>query len=101
MKLTQHTVKVPTWTQSEYGEPVATYAEADPILMKAGWNSMLDQNLDNALYKQYEFVGLTKALPAEGSLIDDTYIVGHVEKEGRWNRVFMTYAEGKERTYGE
>ena len=56
--------------------------------------------MDYFKYKQYEFVGITKALPEEGSLIDDTYIVGHVEK-GRWNRVFMTYAEGKERTYGE
>jgi len=99
MRMEQHTVKVPTWTQSEYGEPVATYTEADPILMKVEWSSMLDQNLEGALYQQYEFVGLTKALPAEGSLIDDTYVVGHVEK-GRWNRVFMTHAEGKDRSYG-
>ena len=100
MRLTTHTVKTPTWTQSDYGEPVATYSEASTILMKMGWNSMTDQDLNNALYQEYQFVGLTKAMPAEGSLIDDTYIVGHVEP-GRWNRVFMKYAEGKDRTYAE
>ena len=98
MKL--HTVKEPTWTQSEYGEPIATYGTASPILMKMGWTSMAEQDMNNALYQQYQFVGLTRALPSEGSLIDDTYVVGHVEK-GRWNRVFMNYAEGKDRTYVE
>ncbi len=99
-------VKTPTWTQSAYGEPVAAYgepvaaySESEPIRMMIGWTNMLDEEINNSLYRDYDLVGLTKALPAEGSLIDDTYVVGHVEK-GRWNRVFMKHAEGKERTYG-
>lgn len=98
MRMETHTVKVPTWTTSAYGEPMATYSDAEPVRMKIGWTSMIDQDNSNSLYKEYEFVGLTKADPAEGSLIDDIYVVGHVEK-GRWNRVFMKHAEGKDRTY--
>lgn len=100
MRMTLHSVKTPTWTQSEYGEPTPAYGNASSISMKIGWNSMIDQDKNNALYKEYAFVGLTRANPAVGSLIDDTYIVGHVEP-GRWNRVFMNYAEGKDRTYVE
>lgn len=95
-----HSVKVPTWTKSEYGEPVATYNTVTTMSMMIGWTSMLGQDLNNSLYQEYEFVGLTKAQPAEGSIIDDKYIVGHVEK-GRWNRVFMKYVEGKDRNYVE
>lgn len=98
MRMTQHSIQVPAWTQSEYGEPVPAYGEASSIMMMIKWNSMMEQDLNNALYRQYEFVGLTKALPEVGSLIDNLYIVGHVEP-GRWNRVFMTHAEGKDRTY--
>jgi hypothetical protein len=98
MKMNIHNVKTPTWTQSAYGEPVPTYGEAEPVRMMIGWTTSMDQNIDNSLYREYEFVALTKALPAEGSLIDDLYVVGHVEK-GRWNRVFMNYAKGKERVY--
>lgn len=98
MRMKIHTVKTPTWTQSEYGEPEAAYGAPATIIMMIGWTSMLDQDANNALYKQYEYVGLTRAVPEEGSLIDDTYVVGHVER-GRWNRVFMTLAEGKDRSY--
>ena len=98
MRMGTHSVKTPTWTQSEYGEPMASYSESEPISMKIGWTSSYSQDLNDALYQQYEFVGLTKAEPAEGSLIDDLYVVGRVEK-GRWNRVFMNYAEGKDREY--
>ena len=97
MKL--HTVKAPvTWTTNAYGEPVVTYGEEHPILMQIGWNSAVDQDLSGSLYREYDFVGLTRALPEEGSIIDDKYVVGHVET-GRWNRVFMKYADGKDRTY--
>lgn len=100
MRMEPHSVKVPTWTQSDYGEPVATYGEPTTMTMMIGWTSMLDQDLNNSLYQEYQFVGLTKAHPAEGSIVDDKYIVGHVER-GRWNRVFMKYVEGKDRTYVE
>ena len=100
MRMGLHTVKEPTWTQTAYGEPIATYGEPQTIFMKMGWNAMTDQDMNGSLFTEYDFVGLTKSLPAEGSLIDDKYIVGHVEK-GRWNRVFMTHAEGKDREYGE
>lgn len=100
MRMKLHTVKTPTWTQNAYGEPTADYAAADSISMKIGWTSMVDQDKNNALYQEYEFVGLTHAAPTVGSLIDDTYVVGHVEP-GRWNRVFMNYAEGKDREYVE
>lgn len=100
MKLKKCTVKVPTWTRSEYGEPTPTYTEASPIQMMIAWNASSDQDVNGSIYKEYDFVGLTRALPAEGSLINDTYVVGLVEP-GRWNRVFMKHAEGKDRTYGE
>jgi len=94
-----HTVQAPTWTQSAYGEPVASYGEPETIFMKMGWNNLADNEANNARFRQYELVGLTHEHPAEGSLVDGKYVVGYVE-EGRWNRVFMTYAEGKDRTYG-
>lgn len=94
-----HIVKTPTWTRSAYGEPVPAYSEGAPMRMMIGWTSMLAQDLNNSLYQEYEFVGLTKSLPEVGSLVDDKYVIGHVEK-GRWNRVFMKYAEGKDRDYG-
>ena len=100
MRIMPHSVKIPTWTKSEYGEPVATYDTATTMPMMIGWTSMLGQDLNNSLYQEYEFVGLTKAHPDVGSIIDDKYIVGHVET-GRWNRVFMKYVEGKDRTYVE
>ena len=99
MRMEPHSVKVPTWTQSEYGEPVAAYSAPTTMPMMIGWTSMVGQDLNNSLYQEYEFVGLTKSLPEVGSLVDDKYVIGHVEK-GRWNRVFMKYAEGKDRTYG-
>jgi hypothetical protein len=99
MRLKTHMVKAPaTWRQTEYGEPVAVYGAEEPIHMMMGWTASVDQNQNNALYKEYEFVGLTKSLPAEGSVIDGIYVVGHVEP-GRWNRVFMNYAKGKDRDY--
>lgn len=100
MRMDVHSIKVPTWTQSDYGEPVAVFDEPVSISMKIGWTSMLSQDLNNSIYQEYEFVGLTKAMPAVGSIVDDKYVVGHVEP-GRWNRVFMKYAEGKDRTYVE
>ena len=99
MRMVHHTVKTPTWTRSAYGEPVAAYTETTTIPMMIGWTSMLEQDKNNSLYQEYEFVGLTKSLPEVGSLVDDKYVIGHVEK-GRWNRVFMKYAEGKDRDYG-
>jgi len=98
MRMELHTVKAPTWTQSAYGEPEATYGEASTIRMMIGWTAMIKQDLNDAHYREFEFVGLTHAMPSEGSLIDDLYVVGHVEP-GRWNRVFMNYAKGADRTY--
>lgn len=99
MRMKTCSVKIPTWAESEYGEPIASYTESEPIRMKIEWTNMLDESVNNSLYREYDFVGLTKATPEEGSLINDIYVVGHVER-GRWNRVFMKHAEGKERTYG-
>lgn len=100
MRMELHTVKTPTWTRSAYGEPVAEYTEVATIPMMIGWTSMVEQDLNNALYQEYAFVGLTKSVPEEGAIVDDKYVIGHVEK-GRWNRVFMKYADGKDRDYGD
>lgn len=100
MRMELHTVKTPTWTRSAYGEPVAAYNEVTTIPMMIGWTSMLEQDKNNALYQEYDFVGLTRSMPEVGSLVDDKYVIGYVEK-GRWNRVFMKYAEGKDRDYGD
>ena len=99
MRQMMHTIQAPVWTQSEYGEPVKTYSEAESIFMKVQWNVLAENDANNTRFRQYELVGLTREEPAEGSLVDGKYVVGYVEK-GRWNRVFMTYAEGKDRTYG-
>ena len=102
MRLAPHSVKAPaTWSQSEYGEPVATLSDAVSVPMFIGWISAMRNELEGAIYEQYEFVGLTKADIEIGSVIDDKYVVGYVEKSGRFNRVFMNYAEGADRTYVE
>ena len=98
--LRPHEVKTPTWTQSDYGEPVATYGNAVKVPMFIGWINAMKNDVDGAIYEQYEFVGLTKATIEVGALIDDKYIVGHFEP-GRLNRVFMNYAEGADREYVE
>lgn len=99
MKMTSHTVKVPTWRQSEYGEPTPTWSVPVTIPMFIGWTSAMRNTIEGTIYEQYEFVGLTKHNVQDGSLIDDKYVVGYVERSGRFKRVFMNYAEGVDRTY--
>ena len=91
-------VQKPTWNQSDYGEPVATYSDPEVVPMFIGWTSAMKDELEGSIYEQYEFVGLTRADIEVGSLVESKYIVGHVEP-GRINRVFMTYAEGADRTW--
>lgn len=100
MRMTPHEVKTPVWTESDYGEPIATFGNPVKVPMFIGWTSSSQMDANNALYQQYEFVAITKALPEVGSMIDDKYIIGHVEK-GRFNRLFMNYAEGVDREYVE
>ena len=99
MRLTPHSVQAPTWSRSAYGEPIKTYSEAVKTPMFIGWINAMRDNVEGSVYEQYDFVGLTKADIKEGSLIDEKYVVEYVQP-GRFNRVFMNYAEGAERTYG-
>ena len=98
MRQAPHEVQTPTWTQSEYGEPVATYSDPVSVPMFIGYINAMLSNLEGSVYREYDFVGLTKADVEVGSLIDGKYVVGQVEP-GRFNRVFMKYAEGADRTY--
>lgn len=100
MRMTPHSIQEPVWTESAYGEPVATYGTATSIPMFIGWTSSTEADTNNTIYQEYEFVGLTRQLPELGSLIDGKYIIGHIEK-GRFNRCFMNYAEGYDRTYAD
>lgn len=98
MRLKPHDVQTPAWTLSDYGEPVATYSEPVKVPMHIAWiNAMRDQ-LEGVLYEQYEFVAITKSTVEIGSLIDGKYEVGYTQP-GRFNRLFMNYAEGVEREY--
>ena len=99
--MTPHEVKTPTWTQSDYGEPTASYSEPEKVLMFVGWINAMKNFIDGAIYEQFEFVGLTKADVPVGALIDDKYVVGYTDSTGRLNRLFMNYAEGDDRTYVE
>lgn len=93
-------VQTPTWSQSEYGEPVATYSEAKKVPMFIGWINAMRNEVEGSIYQQYDFVGLTKADIEVGSLVDGRFEVGYKDNTGRLNRVFMNYAEGADRTYG-
>lgn len=93
-------VQTPTWSQSDYGEPVATYSEAVKVPMFIGWINAMKNEVEGSIYQQYDFVGLTKADIEVGSLVDGRFEVGYKDNTGRLNRVFMNYAEGAERTYG-
>ena len=93
-------VQTPTWSQSDYGEPVATYSEAVKVPMFIGWINAMRNEVEGSIYQQYDFVGLTKADIEVGSLVDGRFEVGYKDNTGRLNRVFMNYAEGADRTYG-
>ena len=93
-------VQTPTWTQSAYGEPKATYGTARKVLMFLGWINAMKNDVEGSIYREYDFVGLTREDVKVGELVDSKLIVGHVDKSGRFNRLFMNYAEGVERTYG-
>lgn len=100
MRLIPHEVKTPTWTQSDYGEPTATYSDPVKVPMFVGWINAMKNDIEGSIYEQYEFVGLTKTDIPVGSLVDDKYVVG-LTQPGRLNRVFMNYAEGADREYVE
>jgi len=100
MRLRPTDVQTPTWSQSEYGEPIATYSDPVKVPMFVGWINAMKNEVDGSIYEQYDFVGLTKADIEVGSLVDGKYIVGYTQP-GRLNRVFMNYAEGADRTYVE
>ena len=93
-------VQTPTWSQSDYGEPVATYSEAVKVPMFIGWINAMKNEVEGSIYQQYDFVGLTKADIEVGSLVDGRFEVVYKDNTGRLNRVFMNYAEGADRTYG-
>lgn len=93
-------VQKPTWSQSDYGEPTATYGEPEKVPMFIGWINAMKNEVEGSIYQQYDFVGLTKADIEVGAKVDNRFIVGYKDNTGRLNRVFMNYAEGAERTYG-
>ncbi len=99
MRMKSHSVKIPSWTQSEYGEVTPTWSVPVTVPMFIGWTSGMHTNTEGTIYEEYEFVGITKSNVKEGSLIDDKYVVGHVERSGRFNRLFMNYGEGVEREW--
>lgn len=90
-------VQVPEWTQDDYGELVADYQPATMVLMFIAWNSTARTNAEGSVYSEYDFVGVTKADIPLDALIDGKYKVGYKENSGRFNRVFMNYAEGVDR----
>lgn len=92
MRMIPHEIKPVTITENSYGEPVATAGTAYSLPMAIGWVSSSDMDKNNALYQQYQFVGVTRGLPTVGSIVDDKYTIGHIEK-GRLNRCFMNYCE--------
>lgn len=93
-------VQKPTWSQSEYGEPVAVFGQAEKVPMFIGWINAMKNEVEGSIYQQYDFVGLTKADIEVGSKVDGRFIVGYKDNTGRLNRVFMNYAEGADRVYG-
>ena len=93
-------VQTPTWTQTEYGEPKATYGNPEKVRMFLGWINAMKNEVEGSIYQEYDFVGLTKADIEVGSLVDGRLVVGYKDNTGRLNRVFMNYAEGADRTYG-
>lgn len=92
--------KPTTYTQSDYGEPQITYGTATKVLMFLGWINAMRNEVEGSVYQQYDFVALTKEDVPVDSLVDGKLIVGYTDKSGRFNRLFMNYAEGAERTYG-
>ena len=101
MRLSPHDVKIPTWTQSDYGEPVATYSDPIKVPMFVGWINAMKNDVNGAIYEKYEFVGLTRQEVPVGAIVDNKYVVGLTDSTGRINRVFMNYAEGADREYVE
>ena len=93
-------VQTPTYSQSDYGEPVATYGTAKKVLMFLGWINAMRNQVEGSVYQQYDFVALTKEDVPVDALVDGRLVVGYTDKSGRFNRLFMNYAEGAERTYG-
>ena len=93
-------VQTPTWSQDDYGDPTPTYSDPVKVPMFLGWINAMKNEVEGSIYEQYDFVGITKSDVEVGSLVDGRMIVGHVDKSGRFNRLFMNYAEGADRTYG-
>lgn len=100
MRLTPHKVQVPTFTQNDYGEPIPTYGTATDVLMFVGWLDALRNNVEGTIYQKYDFVGITKSDVPVDALVDGALVVGYTDKSGRFNRLFMNYAEGADRIYG-
>lgn len=100
MRMRPIDVQTPTWTQSAYGEPQATYGTAKKVLMFLGWINAMKNQVEGSIYQQYDFVALTKEDVEVGALVDGKLVVGYTDKSGRFNRLFMNYAEGADRTYG-
>lgn len=100
MRFDTHTIKTPTWTRDDYGDPKAVLGSPGIVHMKIGWNAKTGINQDGARYQQYDLVGLTREKVPKGSEIDGKYTVMDVVP-GRINRVFMNYVEGFDRTYVE
>ena len=100
MRLTPHKVQTPTYTQDAYGDPTPTYGTATDVLMFVGWLDALRNNVEGTIYQKYDFVGITKADVPVDALIDGALVVGYTDKSGRFNRLFMNYAEGADRIYG-
>ena len=100
MRLTPHKVQTPTFTRSDYGEPIPTYGDPVDVPMFVGWIDAMRNQVEGSIYQKYSFVGLTRSGVAVDSLIDGALVVGYTDKTGRFTRLFMNYAEGADRIYG-
>ena len=95
MRFTQHSVKIPSYTRTEYGEEVPTYSTPQSVYMFLAWVNRAELQNENTLYSQYDFVALTKTEVPVGALIDNEYEVGAIDKSGRYIRLFISKAYGK------
>jgi len=100
MRMTPHTVQTPTYTRDDYGDPTPTYGDPTKVPMFVGWINAIRNNLEGSIYQKYDFVAITKADVPVDALVDGALVVGYTDHSGRFNRLFMNYAEGADRIYG-
>lgn len=95
MRMTIHEVKTPTISQSAYGENVRIWGAPQLVPMFIAWNNRADQEVEGALFAEYEYVALTRTEVPVGALIDGIYEVGGTDRSGRFIRLFIKKVNGR------